>query len=103
MTVLSSRPVVSATITEQQVLDAARPAINLVHWIASMIRFPDDSPTAVRAAAQTVEDALECLLLPDYAVIPTPGFMGQLHYDVAVKPIEGAQFVAFQVRFDIQP
>ena len=103
MTVLSSRASVAPVLTQQQVLEAARPAVNLINWISSMMKFPDDSPTAVRAAAQTIEDALECLLLPDFAVIPTPGYIGQLHYDVAVKPVEGAPFVMFQVRFDIQP
>lgn len=103
MASLSSRQPVPTGPTQQEVLDAAKPAVNLIHWIASMIQFPDDSPRAVRAAAQTVEDALECLLLPDYAVMPIPGFMGTLHYNVAVKPIAGGPFVGFQIVFRIQP
>ena len=103
MAMLTSRKPASSTLTQEQVLAGARPAVNLVHWIATMIQFPDDTPYTVRVAASTIEEALDCLMLADYAVIPTPGFQHSLHYDVGVKPFENGPFVAFQVQFRVQP
>lgn len=102
MAVLSSRPA-SAAPTQQEVLDAARPAVNLVIWLSGMIRYPDDSLAAIRAGAQTVEDALECLMLPEIAVIPIMGTMTTLVYSVAVRPLADGPFVGFHATFKIQP
>jgi hypothetical protein len=103
MAQLSSRPVPSTAPTSQQVIAAAMPAANIVRWVTSMIWFPDDSPRTMRNAAQTIEDALVCLELPDFAVVVVPGTIHELHYDVAVKPIPNGPFVAFHVAFRIQP
>ena len=104
MASLTSRPAQPASaLSQQEIVDAARPAANIVNWLTSMIRFPDDSLSAVRGAQQTIEDALGCLMLHDYAVVAVPGTMTTLNYDVAVKPFEHGPFVAFHVAFQIQP
>jgi len=105
MVVLSSRPSqpVNSGPSDQEVLDAAAPAANILNWVATIVRFSDDSPRAVREGAQTIEDALSCLLLPDFSVVAVPGLIGFLHYDVAVRPLAAAAFVSFKVQFRIQP
>lgn len=103
MAMLTSRKPASSTLTKEQVLAGAKPAVNVVNWIATMIQFPDDSPSTVRVAARTLEEALECMMLADFAVIPTPGLQHTLHYDVGVKPFADGPFVAFQVQFRVQP
>lgn len=105
MASLSSRPIKAKPVipSQQELLEASRPAANVVTWLTSLIRFPDDSLGSVQTAKQTIEEALECLMLADYLVVAVPGTMLTLHYDVAVKPFEHGPFVAFQVAFKIQP
>jgi hypothetical protein len=103
MAVLSSRPAPSTVPTQQEVLDAARPAVNLVIWLSGMIRYPDDSIAAVRGGLQTIEDALECLMLPEVAVMALPGTMNTLVYNVAVRPLPNGPFVGWHASFKIQP
>lgn len=85
------------------VLEAAQPSINLVGWLGRTLKFRDDHPTTIRAAANVVEEALECMVLEDYAVVPAPGPMTHLVYDVAVQPLPMHALVYFKVSFLIQP
>lgn len=105
MTILSSRPnpPVSAGIpTQQDVLDAATPSIRIVEWLTSRMHFSDNSPTSVAAAADMIEEALECMELDDYAVQPLLfGGPQRITFDVAIKPFDIGAFVFFQVSFQV--
>ena len=105
MTKLTSRPVpVSAGPTKKQLMDAAAPSVNTCTWVSGAIRFPNDSQRSISSAYQMIEELLKGMMLVDYVVMasPTPR-ADELHYDVAVKPLEAGTFVAFKVVFRVQP
>jgi hypothetical protein len=85
-------------------MDAAAPSVNTLQWVSGMIRFPNDSQKAVSAAYNMIEELLAGMMLLDFVVMAAPSpAADELHYDVAVKPLELAPFVAFKVIFRVQP
>jgi hypothetical protein len=103
MPTLSSRPNTPQVTTQQMVLEAAQPSINLVSWLGRTLKFKNDHPTTIRAAANVIEEALECMVLVDYAVAPAPGPATHLVYEVAVQPLHVSALAYFKVSFLIQP
>lgn len=102
MTILSSRPDKIILPSDQDFIRAATPAINVVQWLSTMTRFHDDHPASIRAGLELIEEALDCMVLWDFNVIPIPSLIAFLSYDVAVKGIPGP-FVCFRTKFAIQP
>lgn len=105
MPILTSRPAqAQGRRTDEETRLAAAPAVNIAEWVAGMVQFPDDSDRAIRGARQTLEDALECLMLHDFAVIASfSSQVNMLAYEVAVKPFADGPFVVFKTAFRIQP
>lgn len=103
MPTLSSRPnaPTSSTPTQQDVIDAAQPSINILMWLTNKIKFSDDRPATIAAAVDVIEEALDCMAIYDYAVLPIPSAARFLAFDVAVKPLDVGAFVFFQVRFHV--
>jgi len=105
MTKLTSRPDPLPPIpTKYDLLEAAKPAVNILTWVSQRVVYPDDSSHSISTAFDMIEEALECLMLPDFVVMaaPSPSYR-ELHYDVAVKPLRDAPFVSFKVIFRVQP
>lgn len=104
MATLSSRPTPpssSTTPSHQDVLKAAQPSINLLHWLTQRMKFDDNSIATVAAATDVLEEALECMEVDDYAVMPIPSLRNHLTFDIALKPLDVGAFVFFQVHFQV--
>lgn len=102
MAVLSSRQPTAPVAPQQAVIDAAQPSVNIVLWLSSMMKFTEDSPEQVQGAQTMLEEALECMLLEDFAVLAVPGIStNYLHFEVAVKPFVKAPYVFFRTQFQI--
>ncbi len=102
MPTLSSRPLVPSTkITQQDVMEAAQPSINIVSWLARTMKFQDDHPRTVRAAQGVIEEALDCMVLRDYAVLALPSIARHLAFEIALQPLSVHVVVYFNVQFDI--
>lgn len=82
-------------------MEAAQPSINIVTWLGRTMKFQDDHPRTIRAALGVIEEALECMVLEDYAVLPIPASAKHLAYEVAVQPLQYHALVYFKVQFDI--
>jgi hypothetical protein len=85
------------------VLEAAQPSINLIGWLGRTLKFRDDHSSTIAAARIVIEEALECMVLQDYAVVAIPGPKTHLVYEVAVQPLKMHALVYFKASFLIQP
>lgn len=101
MPILSSRP--SDEPSDDDIITAALPAVNIVTWLCDVKFFRDDNPGTIITGREFLEDALNCLMLVEYSVVALPGTARFLVYEVVVKPRPGPAYVSFKAQFRILP
>lgn len=102
MPILSSRPLASQSLTDDQVAALATPSVNIVHWLATKIKMPDTSFTSITSVLSALSDVLNCMELDDFVVVPIPTIPYQntaVVFEVAVKPVMDVPYVVFNVTF----
>jgi hypothetical protein len=100
MPILSSRP--SAPVrTHDDVLRAARPTINILNMLSDFVKLSDGSIGSMTSAQRIVLDALEAMELEDYAVIPLPGPVHVVVFEIMVQPFDAPDRVVFRIAFDV--
>lgn len=105
MPTLSSRPDLDQDYSDADLLDAIRPAINVLDWLSAKTALPDNTAASGREGKQVIEEVLSCFGFEDYTVLQNVSPIGFFLYDVAVKPFNMPvdKFVTFRLTLRVKP
>jgi hypothetical protein len=101
MTILSSRPDTFEP-SDDEMLEAINPAINILGWLAIKTMFQDGTKNSSREGQTIIEEIVSCFTFVDFAVRPVPGTPGALLYEVAVRPFALPKYATFRVTFRVK-
>lgn len=102
MTILSSRPSAEFEYTDDDLLDAIAPTVNLLNWLSSKTVFNDSDLYTVGEGKKIIEELIGCFEFPDYLVTPVPGTLSSLTYEIAVRPFDFPKYVTFRASFRVK-
>lgn len=102
MPILSSRPDAFEP-SDEDLLDAIKPTINLINWIAVRSLFPDGSRDSVQEGQAIIQEVVSCFMFPDFAVRAVPSTPATIMYEVAIRPYEIEKYVTFRATLRVKP
>jgi hypothetical protein len=102
MPILSSRPTTpAAQLSNDDVVRAAQPTINILYLLSDLVKLPDDSMMSLMRSRSLMQDALDAMVLEDYSIVPLPGTARIVLFEVSIQPLKDPSIVTFRVAFDV--